>query len=209
MKLYDCTPAPSPRRARIFLAEKGIDVETIQVNLGSGEQLSDAFKAINPRCTVPALVLDDGTVLSENVSIAYYLDQLHPEPQLMGATPLETAQILEWNTRLEVEGFNAVQDCFRNKAKGFQGRALSGPESFEQIPDLIERGIRRTQMFIDMLNAHLENRDFIALDRFTFADITALACIDFAGWVKITPTDDHPHLKRWYETIAARPSSKA
>lgn len=207
--LYDFTAAPSPRRARILLAEKGIAHETVQVELAKGEQLGDAYRAINPACTVPALKLDSGTVLTENIGIAAWADAVVPEPALLGATPEEKGLVLGWNARIEFEGFMPVAEVLRNTSKGMTGRALPGPASFEQIPALAERGSVRLARFFDMLDARLAGRDFIAIDRFSLADITALVCVDFAKWVKHEPKPEHSNLLRWHAVISARPSAKA
>ena len=136
MKFYDCATAPSPRRVRIFLAEKGISIDTVQVDLRNNEQFTPAFRAINPDCTVPALVLDDGTVIADAVAICDYIEELHPDPPLIGATPQERAVVTALNRQIERDGFFAAMDAFRNTAKGLKGRALPGPHDYEQIPEL-------------------------------------------------------------------------
>ncbi len=207
--LYDFALAPSPRRARILLAEKGIAHETVQIDLARGEQLSEAYRAINPACTVPALKLDSGTILTENIGIAAWADAVKPEPALLGSTPEEKGLVLSWNARIEFEGFMPIAEVLRNTSKGMAGRALPGPIDLEQIPALAERGSVRLKQFFEMLNARLKGRDFIAIDRFSFADITALVCIDFAKWVKHEPQPEHTDLLRWHAAMSARPSSKA
>ena len=209
LKFYDCTPAPSPRRARIFIAEKGIEVENIQVDLGNKEQLSDAYKAINPNCTVPALVLEDGTVLTENLGIAAYLEAIKPDPPLLGTSALEKGLVANWNTRVEMEGLWAIADILRNTSKGMKDRALTGPINFAQIPELAERGIVRIGRFFDVLNERLEGREFIATDNYSLADITALVAVDFSKWVKQEPKSEHTNIKRWHEAVSSRPSAKA
>jgi glutathione S-transferase len=210
MKLYDCTPAPSPRRARIFIAEKGLDIEQIEIDLGSGEHLQAAFQAINPACTVPVLELDDGTYISENLGIATYLEAAYPEPPLLGTTPKEKGLIAAWNARLEFEGIQAISEALRNRAKSMDGRAITGSQSYAQIPELAERGRARTVAFLDMLNQRLSDRDYVAIDQFSLADITAFVAIDFARWVKVEPdAKKHMHLINWYERVAQRPSARA
>ena len=115
MKFYDCATAPSPRRVRIFLAEKGIGIETVQIDLRNGEQFTPAFRAINPDCTVPALQLDDGTVIADAVAICGYLEEMHPEPPLIGATPKERALVTALNRQIERDGFFAAMDASRNR----------------------------------------------------------------------------------------------
>jgi len=209
VKFYDCTTAPSPRRVRIFLAEKGIELDTVQVDLGSGEQLGDAFRKVNPDCVVPALELDDGTCLSEVIAIWQYLEELHPEPRLLGATSLERAQVSMWNAKVEQQGLLSMMDAFRNSAKGLVGRALPGPESYEQIPELAERGRQRVLQFFGRLDDQLADNSFVAGDRFSVADISALVLVDFAGWVKLPVPAGAQHLSRWYAEVAKRPSAAA
>ncbi len=204
--LYDYPRAPSPRRARIVLAEKGIAHDTVIVDLATHEQLGAAFRAINPQCTVPALRLDDGTVLTDNAGIAAWAEAVVPMPSLLGTTPLEKAAIASGNARIEFEGFMAVAEALRNGNPAMAGRALTGPEDVAQIPELAERGLRRLQGFFDWLDAHLEGRDFIATQRFSLADISAVVVVDFARVVRIKPRDDQPHLLRWRKAMAARPS---
>ena len=209
MKLYDCTTAPSPRRVRIFLAEKGISVPTVQVDLRNGEQFSDAFRAINPDCTVPALVLDDGTVIADAVAICGYLEELHPEPALIGTTPQERAIVIALNRQIERDGFFAAMDALRNAAKGLKGRALPGPHDYEQIPELAERGRKRIEQFFRDMNARLAGRAFVAGDRYTLADISALIVTDFADRLKLEVPDECADLRRWYAAVSERPSAKA
>jgi glutathione S-transferase len=207
--LYDFTMAPSPRRARILLAEKGIACQNVQVNLMAGEHLGEAFRALNPQCTVPALQLDDGTVLPDNAAIAAWAEAAQPEPALMGRTPLEKAEIASWNSRTEFEGLLAIAEALRNSAPAMKGRALTGPAPVDQIPELAQRGLARAQRFFDVLDAHLAERDFIATDRFSIADITAVVMVDFARVVRLKPTETHPNIRRWREALASRPSLSA
>lgn len=204
--LYDCTTAPSPRRARILLAEKGVAHETVQVDLKSAEQLSEAYRQINPQCTVPALRTDDGALLTDNAAITAYLEARYPEPPLLGVTPIEKAEIASWNWRVEFEGLMAVAEAMRNSAPSMANRALTGPTDYPQIPELAQRGLARLQQFFVTLNDHLANRDFIATDRFSLADITAVVVVDFARVVKVKPSEQHPHLQRWRAAMAQRPS---
>lgn len=204
--LYDCATAPSPRRARILLAEKGIPHATIQVDLRSGEQMGDAFRRINPQCTVPALVTEEGTVLTDNAAIAAYAEALRPEPALLGRTPLEKAEIASWNWRVEFEGLLAIAEGLRNASPAMVNRALPGPRNYAQIPALAERGAQRVRDFFDTLDAHLAGREFIAAGMFSVADITAVVAVDFARAVKVKPGEQHAHLQRWRAAMAQRPS---
>lgn len=204
--LYDCSTAPSPRRARILLAEKGIAHETVQVDLRTGEQLSDAYRKINPHCTVPTLRTDEGLTLTDNAAITAYLEARYPEPPLLGTTPAERAEIASWNWRIEFEGLMAIAEAMRNKAPAMANRALPGPVNYPQIPELAERGLARVQRFFVTLNERLAGRDFIATDRFSIADITAVVAVDFSRVVKVKPGDEHPHLQRWRARMAQRPA---
>ena len=203
---YDCATAPSPRRARILLSEKGVAHDTVAIDLRQNEQLGDAYRAINPQCTVPALRLEDGEVLTDNAAIAAYLEARYPEPALLGITPLEKARIASWNWRIEFEGLMAIAEAMRNSAPTLKDRALPGPLDYAQIPELAQRGLARLNAFFAALNAHLENRQTIATDRFSIADITAVVTVDFARVVRVRPGDQHPHLLRWRAAMAQRPA---
>ena len=204
--LYDCSTAPSPRRARILLAEKGVAHETVQVDLRTKEQLSDAFRAINPQCTVPALRTEDGEMFTDNAAITAYLEAQFPHPPLLGRTPAEMAEIASWHWRVEFEGLLAIAEALRNSAPAMENRALPGPVDYAQIPALALRGLARVQQFMDMLDAHLAGRDFIAANQFSIVDITAVVAIDFARVVRIKPGEQHVNLRRWRDAMALRPS---
>ena len=204
--LYDCATAPSPRRARIFLAEKGVAHATVAVDLRSGEQLGEAYRQINPQCTVPALRTEGGLVLADNPGIAAYLEAQFPEPPLLGTTPEEKAGIASWNWRMEFEGLLAIAEALRNSAPAMANRALPGAVNYPQIPELAQRGLVRVEQFFLLLNDRLAGRDFIATERFSVADITAVVAVDFARVVKQKPGEQHPHLLRWRAAMAQRPS---
>jgi glutathione S-transferase len=205
--LYDSSTAPSPRRARILLAEKGVTHETVQVDLRSGEQLGEAFRKINPQCTVPVLETDDGLLLTDNASISAWLEARFPEPALLGRTPAEKAEIASWNWRVEFEGLVAIAEALRNSVPAMANRALPGPVDYPQIPELGQRGLARVQQFFVTLNDRLAGREFIATDRFSIVDITAVVAVDFARIVKVKPGEQHPHLQRWRAAMAQRPST--
>jgi glutathione S-transferase len=204
--LYDCATAPSPRRARILLAEKGVAHETVQVDLRSGEQMGDAYRRVNPQCTVPALRTEEDVVLTDNAGIAAYLEARFPQPPLLGATPIEKAQIASWNWRAEFEGLLAIAETLRNSSPAMANRALPGPVDYPQIPELAQRGLARLQQFFVVLDERLAGRDFIATDRFSVADITAAVAVDFARVAKVKPGEQHPNLLRWRAALAQRPS---
>lgn len=209
MKLYDCSTAPSPRRVRIFAAEKDLDIELVPVDLGSGEQFAAEFKAINPDCVVPVLELDDGTHLTEVIAICQYLEEIKPEPSLFGANAQQRAIATMWNAKAETQGLWAVAEAYRNFSRGLQGHALPGPEDYEQIPELVDRGRRRVAEFLQKMDQRLTENEYLAGERFTIADITALVAVDFAARIKIGADDSAVNLQRWYGSVAARPSAAA
>ena len=204
--LYDCATAPSPRRARILLAEKGVAYETFQVDLRSGEHLGEAYRRINPQCTVPALRTEEGTLLTDNAGITAYLEARFPEPPLLGTTPAEKAEIASWNWRVEFEGLLAIAEAMRNSAPAMANRALTGPVNYAQIPELAGRGLARVEQFFVTLNERLAGREYVATDRFSVADITAVVAVDFARVVKVKIGEQHPQLQRWRAAMAERSS---
>ncbi len=191
------------------MAEKGIEIETVQVDLGSGEQFADAYREINPDCVVPALQLDDGSCLSEVLAICHYLEAKHPEPELLGTSDEERARIIMWNSKVEQQGLWAVADAFRNAAKGLKDRAATGPVPYPQIPELAERGRDRVEHFFRRLDEQLADNEYIVGDRFSIADIAALVVVDFAAWIKLSVPEDAVHLRRWHESVSSRPSAAA
>ena len=206
MIFYDCATAPSPRRARIALAEKGVPYEAVQIDLRAGEQLGDAYRAINPQCTVPALRTDEGKVLTDNAAITAYLEARYPLPPLLGRSALDQAEIASWHWRTEFEGLSAIAEALRNSAPAMANRALPGPIDYPQIPELGARGLLRVQHFFDTLNERLAGRDFIAAGQLSVADITAVVAVDFARIVRIKPGEQHADLRRWRDALAQRPA---
>ena len=209
MRLFDFERAPNPRRVRIFLAEKQVEIPRVTVNLFRREQLSPEFLAINPGGTVPVLELDDGTYLSECLAICHYLEALHPQPVLFGTTPSQQALVLMWANIVDHEGMSAVAEVLRNLSPGFREHALAGPLACAQIPALIERGRRRTEQFFDRIERQLQHQPWLAGEHYSYADISLLVTTDFAGWVDIVPMQTRPALKRWHERVAARPAVQA
>ena len=191
------------------MAEKGLDVETVQVDLGNGEQFSDAFKAVNPDCVVPALALDSGVCLSEVVAICHYLEAQNPEPALMGTTDEEKATVLMWNAKVEQQGLWAVADAFRNSAKGLKGRALTGLVTYPQIPELAVRGRDRVEQFFGRLDGQLAENEFVAGDSYSLADISAMVVVDFSAWIKLPMPEEFSNVQRWYQSVSSRPSAAA
>lgn len=203
MKLYTYDPAPNPRRVALFMKYKGIDIDSEQVDMMKAEQLTAQYRQINPQCTLPALQLDDGTVLSEVIGICTYLEELHPQKPLLGTTALEKAQVISWDHKIFAGLMMAVAGMLRNRGEAFANRALPGPLDVPQIPELIERGKLQLQHVIPELDAHLADSTWVAGDNISLADIDLMICVDFMGWVKQSIPDDCGHLKAWYERAKA------
>ena len=206
MKLYTYDPAPNPQRLGLFLKYKGIGIETQQVDMMSGEQLQDAYRAIVPDQTLPALVLDDGTLLTEVVGQCLYLESLYPEKPLMGTTDLERAQVISWDHKLYLTVFMGAAEVLRNNSPKFEGRALPGPLDLEQIPALVERGRLRLAHGWQMLDKAVTGRTWLAGEHFSLADIDVGVLAGFAGWVKAEPPEEltnlHAYLARVREELA-------
>ena len=208
MKLYDAgMPAPNPRRVRMYLAEKGIAVPLVKVSMLEGEHKRPEYLAMNSLGQVPVLELDDGTAISETVSICRYFEALHPEPPLFGRTPVEIAQVDMWIRRIELQLMSAVGQVWINvhpytekycAANGITRHAAFGEDNWK-------RALNRMRW----LNGELAGHDFIAGDAFTMADITAISVIDFAKFIDIAIPDEAENLKAWHARVSARPSASA
>lgn len=207
MIFYDCSTAPSPRRARMFIAEKGLDIETRQVDLGKGEQLSPSFLQINPLATVPVLLTDNGAALYENLAIATYLEAEAPEPPLLGSTAEEKAQVMLWNSLVDQHFATPLADVFRNSHPKMASRALPGADKFEQIPELAVRSKERVDIFYARLEKQLEGREFLAIDCFSLADISAFVIVDFANQLRIPIPEENAATRNWHDRITQRPSA--
>ncbi|RFA30523.1 glutathione S-transferase [Alkalilimnicola ehrlichii] len=202
MKLYEMKIAPNPRRVRIFLAEKGIAVETVEVDLAKGEHMSEAFKAKNPMRKVPVLELDDGTCISETMAICRYFEELQPDPPLMGETPLEKAQIEMWQRQMEFYFMLPTGMCFQHTSGYFSAIRKTFPEWGERNREDVEK-------FFHYLNRHFAENTYVAGEKFTVADITALCALDFSKVNNVRIQPEQEHLARWYEAVNSRPSAKA
>jgi glutathione S-transferase len=202
MKLYDSTTAPNPRRVRIFLAEKGIQLPVEQVDIAARANQAEAFRAKNPFGQVPVLELDDGTCISESVAICRYFEEVQPEPPLFGVGAKERALVEMWNRRVELELTNRVFLCFQNTSDFFKGR-------MQQVPEFGALAKRRAEETLGLLDGVLASQRFIAGDRFSIADITALVGVDFGRVVKLRPTPEQKNVLRWHAEVSARPSAKA
>jgi glutathione S-transferase len=207
MLFYDCSTAPSPRRARMFIAEKGLTIETRDTSIAKSEQLLPDFLAVNPRATLPVLVTDAGAVLTENIAIAAYLEAMFPEPALMGTTPDEKATVLMWNAICEQQGLLPVSEVLRNSNPRMKGRALTGPVNFDQIPELAERGRHRIDLFYATIEKQLNESRYLALDHLTLADISAFVVIDFMRVVKMLIPGENTATRAWFDATKARPSA--
>lgn len=202
MKIYDAASAPNPRLVRIFVAEKGLDVAYQPVDIASGENRRPEFRAINPLGTLPVLELDDGTRISESAAICRYFEELQPEPPLMGRGPEDAARVEMWRRRVEFELALPVMDAFRHRHEMFAGRIAQSPEYARLCRD---KGLQS----LDWLDGVLARQPFVAGERFTIADITALVALDFGRVSRIRPDQRHAHLRRWHEAVSARPSAAA
>ena len=203
MKLYDGGRAPNPRRVRIFLAEKGITVPTEQVDLNALQQRSQVYTAINPMQRVPALVLDDGTVIAESIAICRYFEALHPEPPLFGQGALETALVEMWNRRAELHLLFPVASVFQHLHPAM--RQMVQP----QVPDWGEANKPRVMWFLRFLDGELAQREFVAGSRYSVADITAMIAVDFMRVSKLAVPEDLVNVRRWHQAVSARPSAAA
>jgi glutathione S-transferase len=203
MKLYNHALAPNPRRVRIFAAEKGVELRLADVDILAGQSRTPEFLAKNSSGGVPVLELDDGSHLSESVAICRYLEGLHPEPNLLGRDLREQVDIERWNRRMELELFAAIGRTVQNTSSIFQGR-------FKQFPEYGEAQRAVVYQRLERMDRELNGHKFVAGDRFTIADITALVAIDIGGRlaeIKIAP--ELAHLTRWHETVSSRPSATA
>jgi len=202
MKLYDTKTAPNPRRVRIFLAEKGIEVPTVQVDIAGGENRTSPYIDKNPFAGVPMLELDDGTILAESVAICRYFEELHPEPPLMGTDAQDRALVEMWNRRMEHHIALPAMNSFRHTHEFFKGR-------IPQVPEFGQNAKEEVLTRMAWLDGELAAREFIAGDTYTIADITAQIGIDFGRVTKISIADEHTNLKRWHDAVSARPSASA
>ncbi len=203
MKLYEFEPFPNPRRVRMFLAEKGVDIEREQINVPEGEHRTAAYKAKNPGATVPCLELDDGSHISGCVAISRYFEAANPSPSLMGSTAAEQANISMWQRRVEEGLMDASTTYFHHATPGL------GALELYQNKDWGEKNRERTIATMKTLDDELASKKFVAGDNFSIADITALCAIDFAVFAEIAKLEDYPNLNRWHGEVSARQSASA
>jgi glutathione S-transferase len=192
----------NPRRVRIFLAEKGIEMTTIDIDMDKNEHKTPEFLAINPMGTLPVLELDDGSHLSESIAICRYFEALHPEPPMFGTTDLERAQVEMWNRRMELQIMQPASQMFRHTHPFWEGR-------HEQFADYGESCRADLSAKMDWLNGELESREFIAGNAYTVADITAQCALLLAKNCKLRINENQTHLQRWYDAVTSRPTARA
>lgn len=211
MLLYDQQHAPNPRRVRIFLAEKGLEYKRKQVNIVTGENLSTEFLKVNPSGRLPVLVLDDGTTLNESVAICRYLEELYPDPRLLGTDALSKSRIEARQRHIEFEGLLPASEVFRNAYPRFATRGVGGNVGeIAAIPELVDRGKKLISVFFDRLEAELCESRYVAGANYSIADITALCTLDFATTAARIPFPVHCRaIRRWYEEVNSRPSATA
>ncbi|MEC9392777.1 MAG: glutathione S-transferase family protein [Pseudomonadota bacterium] len=202
MILYEFAQAPNPRRVRIFLNEKGIDIPTKQVDLMNGEHKKDEYKKMSPLSQVPTLELDDGTYITESIAICRYFEALYPEPNLLGKDPKEIAIIEMWQRRIELLLMIGIANTYRHGHP-----AMAALE--DQVKEWSEASRPRVIKMLHWFEKQMENKEYICLDRYTIADISALVCFDFAKWPKIDIPDDCNNLKNYYERLNSRASASA
>ena len=200
--------APNPRRVRVFLAEKGVDIPKTEVSIIDGENLKPEYLAVNPRGLLPTLELDDGTRIDETIAICRYIEETQPEPNLMGKDALEKAQIESWQRRMEFDGLNPTGEMFRNSFDPFKNRGLPGQSNVRAIPELAARGKAGVERFYKQLEQRLGKTKYIAGERYTIADITALCVVDFASFAKMGIHEGSTNTKRWHEDVSSRPSAQ-
>src|SRR5258708_4512610 len=210
MKLYQSNTSPNSRRVRIYLAETGISMPIVPVDLAAREQFSKAYTAINPPRGVRMRVLDGGQASGKGPVILRYREAIQPEPPLLGATPKTKALVAMWERRAELEGFAAVMEAVRNAVRALKNRAIAGPHDYEQIPILVERSRAGVKNFYDDFNARLADVSFIAGDQCSVADITAVVTVDFATRpAGVALATEHVSLRRWYGSVSGRASMAA
>jgi glutathione S-transferase len=202
VKIYDSRNAPNPRRVRIFLAEKNIQVPYEEVDIGKRVNRDEEFRKKNPLGTVPVLELDDGTFISESVAICRYFEELHPQPPLFGADAKRRAVVEMWNRRMEFNILQPIADTFRQRHDFFKGR-------IRQLPEYAEVQRLNAEDGLAWLDRELGAHRFIAGDQFSIADITAVVAIDFGRVSRIAIKPDQTNLARWHTEVSARPSSTA
>ena len=208
MILYDYPKAPNPMRVNLFINEKKIEIKRKIIDLSKHENLKTKYLKLNPWGTVPFLVVKK-RVISESIAICKYLDSLSPSSSnLFGNNPIEEATIEMYRRKIEFDGMQSAGEAFRNSAKSFKDRAFAGTDKIPQIPQLIDRGKIRTEIFFDFLNKTLKNSKYVAGNKFSIADIDAYVTLSFAKWIKIDGTNKRKYVKNWKINLEKRNSFK-
>ena len=203
MKLYDGGKAPNPRRVRIFLAEKGIEVPLVPVDMGAMGHKAEEVTKLNPLQRLPLLVLDDGTVLTESIAICRYFEELHPTPALFGRGAVGRALVEMWQRRLELNFLAHVASAFRHIHPAMKEWEVP------QFPEFGEASKPKALEFLELLDRELASREFVAGDDYSVADITGLVALDFMKPARIALPEDLGNVRRWYAAVKGRPSAEA
>ena len=207
MKLYDFPPAANAQRVRVFMAEKGITLNSVELNVREDKQFAEPFNTMNPFHCVPFLELEDGTIIAESLAICRYLEELHPEPSLFGATAAERGVIEMWTRRFELDAFLPMLHAVRNHVPMFEGRVVPGTRTdLAQLPELVQRGTEMMGIFLDRVEPHFARNSFAAGDNFSIADITGFFAVRMTKAVGMDIADTHPNVARWFNQIASRPA---
>ena len=207
MKLYDFGPAVSAQRVRVFLAEKGLEIPTEQLNVREDNQFAEPFTSMNPFHCVPFLELDDGRVIAESVSICRYLEELHPEPALFGGTAEERGIVDMWQRRFELDAFLPLLHAVRNHVPMFAGRVVPGTRTdLPQLPEMVSRGKEMTKVFLGRIESHMERNEFVAGPALSIADITGFFALRMATMLGIDIGASSPAAAAWFARVSARPA---
>ncbi|MEM7210395.1 MAG: glutathione S-transferase family protein [Pseudomonadota bacterium] len=207
MKLYDFPPAANAQRVRVFLAEKGLSIDSVEVNVREDKQLAEPFTTMNPFHCVPFLELEDGTVIAESLAICRYLEELHPEPSLFGTTPAERGVIEMWTRRFELDGFLPMLHAVRNHVPMFAGKVVPGDRSdLPQLPAMVERGKEMFAIFMNRIEPHFADNRFAAGEAFSIADLTGFFTVRMTKAVGMEIAEDYPNVSRWFAEVSARPA---
>ena len=205
MKLFDFGPAANAQRVQVFIREKGIEIPTEQLNVREGKQFLEPFTSMNPFHCVPFLELDDGTVISESISICRYLEEIYPNPALFGTTAETRAIIDMWLRRFELDGFLPMLHAVRNHLENFKGRVIPGTRTdLPQVPQMVTRGIEMGKMFLERVEPHMAENEFVAGSRFSVADITAFFTIKLTTPLKIDINASYPAVAAWMDRMSKR-----
>ena len=207
MKLYDFPQAANAQRVRVFMAEKGIELEKVELNVREDRQFAEPFNTMNPFHCVPFLELDDGTIIAESLAICRYLEELHPDPALFGTTAAERGVIEMWTRRFELDAFLPMLHAVRNHVPMFAGRVVPGTRTdLPQMPEMVRRGTEMMGIFLNRVEPHFAANAYVATDRFSIADLTGFFAIRMTKAVGMDISATHPNVTSWFERIAARPA---